>query len=285
MRSLMCAAGLFASLFALPGFARDDETYDLRGPAPQKGQLFHSSGSFTIKNGNSVIKLGGQTVRSKVTEKTISENEVKVLAVEGRQVTRCRTRIIKDITESKDDDGDTNTENSAIEGETIISDWSGPRKWKHALVDAKPTEKQKKKLDDLTGPDNDDALYPESKVKIGHTWMTDGSGLVNFFDASFTDIKGKLTMKFVKLEEIDGEQCAVIEATGTVTSKAKTDEGTLDMTMDLKRTVWRSLKTGVDLKDKTTGKLKFSGKLSIDGMDADYSLEGPFEAQGNTKVK
>jgi len=280
----MCAVGLLAGLVALPGFARDDEAFDLRGPAPKKGQVYQAKGSFTIKNANSVIKLGGQTVKSKVTEQTTSENEVEVLSVDGRQVKRCRTRIIKDVTDSKDDEEDS-SEVSPLQGEVVLSEWTGTRKWKHALVDTRATEKQKKKLEDLTGPDNDDALYPEGKVKVGHTWTADASGLVNFFDASFTDIKGKLNMKFVKLEMIDGEQCAVIEATGTVTSKAKTDEGKLDMTMDLKRTVWRSLKTGVDVKDESTGKLKFSGKLKIDDQDADYLLEGPFSAQGATKVK
>ncbi len=285
MRLFMGVAGWLAMAFAGPGLARDEETYDLRGPAPQKGHVYNADGFFTIKDGNTVIKLGGQMVKSRITEKTTSITEVKVLAVDGRQVSRCRTRIVKDVTDTKDDDGESESETSPLQGETIISEWTGPRKWKHSLVDTRPSDEQKKKLDDMTGPDNDDALYPAGKVAVGHAWTTDAAGLVNFFDASFSDIQGEIKMKFVKIEDVDGDACAVIEGSGTVTAKATVDDGKLDTKVVLKRTVWRSLKTGVDLKDTATGTIKFSGKLNVDGMDAEFLLEGPFEAQGTTKVK
>ncbi|HJZ59240.1 MAG TPA: hypothetical protein VKE74_30120 [Gemmataceae bacterium] len=289
MRLTKWAAGLVIALAVGTTRSRaDEQEYDLRGPAPKKGQVYQSKGAFKIKGANSVIKLGGQTIKSKYTESTTSEQEVKVLAVEGRQVTRCQTKIIKDVTETTEDsDGEETTEKetSPLQGEVIISEFVAPRKWKHVLVDTKPNDEQKKKLDDLTGPDNDDSLYPEGKVKVGHTWKADASGLVNFFDASFSDLKGEMTQKFVKVEEVGGEECAVVETTGVLTAKAKTEEGVLDIRMDIKRTVWRSLASGVDVKDRTTGKLKYSGKIEIDGAEADYLLEGPFEATGTTRVK
>jgi hypothetical protein len=289
MRLTTWAAGLTIALAAgLVRAEQPEDTFDLRGPAPKKGQVYLSKGTFKIIAANSILKSGGETHKSKLTETATTEYEIKVLAVEGRQVTRCQTKVIKDVTDSIDDeDGEvtTESESSPLEGEVVISEWVGPRKWKHALVDTKATDKQKKKLDDFTGPENDDALYPAEKVKVGHAWTADASGLVNFFDASFSDLKGKLSLKFVRVEDFDKQPCAVVEMTGVVTAKARTEDGALDVRMEIKRTVWRSLTTGVDLKDRTTGKLKYSGKLEIDGQSADYLLEGPFESSGTTRVK
>lgn len=291
MQRTTWAAGLGLILAAVPaGRAGDDDTFDLRGPAPQKGQVFVAKGFFKIKDAKSVLKADDNVIRSKVSETTTTEYEITVLAVEGRQITKVKTRLVKDATETVDTtDGETNTdtEPSPLEGETVLGEFGGTRKWTNTLAGGgKPDDKQRKKLAEFTGPENDDALYPEGKVKVGHTWDAEGSALVNYFDLSFSNIKGKLKQTFVRVEDVDGEPCAVVETTGTLTAKAKTDEGVLDLTMDLtKRTVWRSLKTGVDVRDRSTGRLKYAGKLEVDGQKVDYTLEGPFESGGTTKLK
>src|SRR5206468_2425985 len=125
MRLTTWAVGLAVALTAgsvgRAGQAEDE--YDLRGPAPKKGQVYLSKGTFKIRAANSVLKMGGETLKSKVTETATTEYEVKVLAVEGRQVTRCQTRVVKDVTETTDDaDGEvtTETESSPLEGEVVI---------------------------------------------------------------------------------------------------------------------------------------------------------------------
>ena len=50
-------------------------------------------------------------------------------------------------------------------------------------------------------------------------------------------------------------------------------------------TLFALLALAVDVKDRTTGRLKYSGKLEVDGNEADYLLEGPFESSGTTRVK
>src|SRR5436190_24392550 len=156
MRLTTWAAGLTIVLAAGLGRAgQPEDEFDLRGPAPKKGQVYLSKGTFKIIAANSVLKSGGETLKSKLTETATTEYEIKVLAVEGRQVTRCQTKVVQDVTETTDDaDGEVTTEkeSSPLEGEVVISEWVGPRKWKHTLVDTKPTDKQKKKLDEFTGP-------------------------------------------------------------------------------------------------------------------------------------
>src|SRR6185312_5574814 len=173
-----------------------------------------------------------------------------------------------------------------LEGEVVVSERTGPGKWKHSLVDTKPNDKQKKELDKRVGPENEDDLYPEGKVKVGHTWTVDASALQRVFGGSITELKGKLKMKFAKIETIDGEECAAIEMSGDIKGVAKETEGTLDVELkNMTGTTWRSIKTGIDVKDKAKGDITMSGKIEMDGAKADLMLEGPFTIDSTAKQK
>ena len=290
MRAMKWAMGtalLLAAAFQLS--ARDDETVDLRGPAPKKGDVTVSRSVFKMKNGDVKLTVAGTKLNAKQTLTATEEEEVKVLAVEGRQPTKVQTRVIKDVAESSTSlegaDAMDDTKDGHLQGEVIVSERSKDGKWKHSLVDNKPNDDQKKDLDKRIGPENDDELYPEGKVKVGHTWTVDASALQRMFGGSITELKGKLKMKFVKIEDVNGEACAVIEAAGVIKGIAKEDEGTLDVEMDLKSTTWRSIKTGLDVRDKASGTLKMSGKITMDGEKAEIEIEGPFTIEGTTKFK
>ncbi|MDB5313558.1 MAG: hypothetical protein JWO38_7760 [Gemmataceae bacterium] len=266
----------------------DDAAYDLRGPAPEKGQVTVSKTTFKIKNADVAIKAGGTTIDAKQTLTAVEEDEVKVLAVSDRQVTKAQTKVVKEQIETVTSLGGndmTDKKPGDLEGEVIISERTGPGKWKHTLVDNKPTEKQKKELDKRVGPENEDDLYPEGKVKVGHTWTVDATALQRMFGGSITDLKGKLKMKFVKVEDVDGELCAVIESVGVIKGIAKEDEGELNVELDMKGTTWRAIKSGQDVKDKATGKIKMDGKIEMDGVKAEIALEGPFTINSTSKFK
>lgn len=264
--------------------ARDDEAVDLRGPAPKKGDVTVSKTVFKIKNADLKLKVAGTNIEAKQTLTAIEEEEIKVLAVDGRQATKVQTKVLKELVEATTN-GDGKDVPGDLEGEVIISERSKDGKWKHSLVDTKPNDKQKKELDKRVGPENDDELYPEGKVKVGHTWTVDAAALQRVFGGSITDLKGKIKMKFVKIEEVNGEPCAVLEAVGVIKGIAKEDEGTLDVEMDMKGTTWRSIKTGLDVKDKASGTMKMSGKIEMDGVKADLTLEGPFTIDSTSKIK
>ncbi len=290
MLRLKWAVGAAAVLFGAMnlGRAADDETYDLRGPAPEKGQVFVSKGTLTIKDADTTIKVGGQKLDIKMTMLVTSEEEAKVLAVDGRDVTKCQTKVVKeraDVTATVGGQETTQTEPTALEKETIISERDG-KKWKHALVDTKPTEKQKKELDSRNGIENDDDMYPKEKVKVGHAWTVDGAALNKMLGNSFTEIKGKVNQKFTKIDEVGGEKVAVIESTAKITGKMKDDgEPTVDVEMEMKITTWRSLKTGVAVKEKFTGKIKLAGTVKMDDMKAEMTLSGPISGDSTTKLK
>jgi hypothetical protein len=291
MRGLLMAGGLAIALVAGGvGAAKPaaDDTYDLRGPAPKEKQVLVTKTTFKIKAADVVIKIAGMTLNAKQDLFATSEEEVKTLTVGGRQATKVQTKVTKDKVETVTTLGGQEIKDNKtgdLHGEILISERTGEGKWKHKLVDTQPTEDQKKDLDKRLGPENQDDLYPSEKVKVGHEWTVDAPALQRMFGGSITDLKGKLKMKLVKIEEVDGEECAVIESSGKITGVAKEDEGTLDVELDMKGTTWRSIKTGVDVKDKAEGKIKMSGKIEMDGAKADIELTGPITIDSTSKLK
>ncbi|HEY1186306.1 MAG TPA: hypothetical protein VGE74_01555 [Gemmata sp.] len=265
-----------------------DDTFDLRGPAPAKGQVFVNKSTLKIKDADTTMKVAGQTVNLKINLLVTSEEEAKVLAVDGRNVTKCQTKIVKERADVAANFGGmemNHTEPTALEKETVISEREG-KGWKHSLVDTKPTDKQKKELDSRNGIENDDDLYPKEKVKVGHTWKVDATALTKMLGNSFSDVKGKLDQKFVKLEKVDGEECAVIESSGKITAKMK-DEGepTVDVEMELKITTHKSIKTGVSVKEKFDGKIRLEGTQKMDDIKVDIKMAGPISGEATTSLK
>ncbi len=288
MFKLKWLVGAAAVLFAALNLGRAaDDTYDLRGPAPEVGQKFVSKGTMKIKDADTTMKIAGQEITLKLDLLVTSEEEAKVLAVKDRDVTKCQTKVIKeraDVTATIGGMEMTHTEPTALEKETIISERDG-KKWKHSLLDTKPSEKQKKELDNRNGIENDDDLYPKEKVKVGHTWTVDAAALNKLLGNSFTDVKGKVNQKFTKIDEVDGEKVAVIESAAKISGKMKEDgEPTMDMEMDLKVTTWRSLKTGVAVKEKFEGKIKLSGTVKMDDAKVEMTLSGPITGDSTTKL-
>lgn len=286
----MTAAGVAAVLMAAAGPTRgqEEKAYDLRGPAPKKGEVLTTTSTFKIDDAAVKLKVMGMVVEARQTLTADEVEEVKVVAVEGRQATKVQTKVVKEKVETKTSIGGADmddTKDGDLDGEVIVSERTGPGKWKHSLVDTKPSDKQRKELDRRVGPENQDDLYPAGKVAVGHKWEVDAAALQRVFGGSITDLKGKLKMSFVKVEEVDGQECAVIQAEGTIKGIAKADEGDLNVEMDLKGTTWRAVKTGVDVKDKAKGTLKMSGKVDMDGAKIDLELDGPFTIDSTAKLK
>jgi hypothetical protein len=241
MRNLV-AMGAVLALALGTGRAAQDETFDLRGPAVQKGQVFVTKGKMVIKDADTTMSIGGQDITLKMNLVVNSEEEAKVLAVSGRDVTKCQVKIVKEEAVVSGSlmgmDLPEMTEPGELNKETIISE-KVDGKWKHSLVDTKPTEKQKKELDNRNGLENDDDLYPKEKVKVGHKWTVDAAALQKMLGNSFTDVKGKVNQVFKKTEELNGETVAVIESETKITGKMKDNgEPTVDVEMDLKITTW-----------------------------------------------
>lgn len=284
MLKLKWAVGTVVLLAALGvGRAADEDTFDLRGPAPQKGQEFVTKTALAIKGADTVVKSGAETVKSKLALLVTLEEEVTVMEVAGRDVTKYRTKIVRDRVETSGPDKDVkHTEPSVLEKETVLGTRAG-KKWQHALVDNRPTEKQTRELAERSGIENSDGLYPVEKVKIGHAWTTDAGISNRVLSNSLSDIKGKLDQKFVKVEDLDGQRVAVIESSGKITGKMKgAGAPALDATIELKQTTWKSLKTGTEVRAILEGKIELAGTVKDDGAKIDVAISGPISGESTT---
>ncbi len=285
----LAAMGAVLALALGTGRAANDDTFDLRGPAAQKGQVFVTKGKMVIKDADTTMTIGGMDISLKMNLTVNSEEEVKVLAMKGRDVTKCQVKVLKEEAVVSGTlmgmDLPEMTEPGELNKETIISE-KVDGKWKHSLVDTKPTDKQKKELDNRNGLENDDDLYPADKVKVGHKWTVDAAALQKMLGNSFTDVKGKVNQVFTKTEELNGETVAVIESATKITGKMKDDgEPTVDVEMDLKITTWKSIKTGIAVKEKFSGKIKLEGKVDMDGQKVQMKMSGPITGESTTAQK
>lgn len=279
---------LLGLLAACATLLASEKVYDLRGPGPRKGETFRSESVLHFKDSIVSLSVEGQVIRVKQSMTITSVEEERFLTVEGRQVIKSQTKVLKDHSKTVTHFmGEANTEEQegALAGEVILSERQADGTWKHRLIDAQPTPEQKKELQKRVGPESDDELFPDKPVPVGHQWTVDAAKMQRFFGSSFSNLKGTVQQTFLRVEEFLGEPCAVIEAQGPVTGRMRDDEQDLRFEMDLKITTWRSLITGVDLKDQMTGKIRMTGKQALDGgVKADVVIEGKLSGSGQVRV-
>jgi hypothetical protein len=278
-----------AALLAGPARSADD-AYDLRGPAPKVKQVLHSKVTVTITDADVTVGMGDQKMTAKQTMTVTNEEEETVLEVKGREITKSRTKVIADRVKTVTDiDGNKETEDETndLQGEIVLS-VKKDGTWTHKLEDADPTDEQKKELAKRDGPESDDDLFPAEKVKVGHTWTVDAAKARSLTGGQMTDVKGKLKQKFLRVEKVGDEECAVVETSGTITGVMKPDvkdDPTPDVTLKITATGWRSLKTGVELKGTFAGTIRIAGKQKLDDAVVEMTLEGKIAGEGTTSLK
>lgn len=285
MFKLRCVVGAVA-VFAALNFGRAaDDTFDLRGPAPQKGAQYITAGKLTVKAADATMTRGKDVVKFKLTLTATLEETVTVQEVSGRDVTKCAVKIDKDRVETAGLAKDAKfTETSVLEKETVISVRDGA-KWKHALASGKPTELQLKELAERGGVEATDALYPAEKVKVGHAWTADAGAFSKLLGNSLSDMKGKLNQKFVRVEMLNGEQVAVIESQGKVSGKMKGNgDPAPDADIELTHTTWKSLKTGLAVRESFAGTVHVRGNTKDGDVVTALDIKGPISGESTTTL-
>lgn len=288
LRVMGGSAILLLGMTCWVGAVQSGKTYDLRGPALRKGLTLQTNTTLNIKDADTTLKVMGQSLKMKMSMTMISDEEQKVLEVQGREVTKSQAHIRKEraIITSDFAGGMEITQPTELEGQTVISELVGKGKWKHHLLDAQPTEKQKKELDNRIGIENDDDLYPGEKVAVGHEWEVPAEALRKLFGNAIVKVSGKVKQKFIKVETVDGEECAVVEFQGKIKGKMKNEDGepTIDVEMEMRGTAWRSLRMGVEIKGDFSGKITFAGTQKVDDAEVEIEMSGPFSGKSRTKV-
>lgn len=286
--SLRSSAAVLVALGSLWSPARAaDETFDLRGPAPKKGMAFVSTSTFTMKNADVTVGIGGLNLEGKMDMTAVSEKEEEILGTAGRDITKLRTRVVKDEVKRKtviNGETENATDTKELAGEIVFSEKTKDG-WKHVLEDTKPTEKQEKALQDFDNPENEDELYPAEKVKVGASWDIKVEALKKIIGPKATDVKGKARSKLLRVEDYDGDQCAIIETELDLSATTKEDGNDVKVSMKGKIVSTRSIKDGLDRKYTMDGTASFGGKIKEDGQEADIKFSGKMTGAGTSKFK
>ncbi len=249
---IMCGV-LVASYFVFPyirNYATSfrGEKVDLRGPAPRPGDMLHKSARFEADLADAKVSITHAT-----------EEEITVDSVDGRSVTKFRTKYTKN-TRTKNLPGRKHEEDEALAGSTVLSEKIGDR-WRHSLANSGGNQKQKDALAEEQGWDDQEDI-PAGKQAVGCVWDEKASSLMKLLgpSSSILSASGSIRNTFVRIEQYQGERCAVIEGKGQVTFK--TDSGT--MTLDVSTTTYRSLESGYDLKEAHDGQMLQKTKEGVE---------------------
>jgi hypothetical protein len=289
IRTMGMALAVCVALPALP-LRAEDKTYDLRGPATKKGTVYADTTLTRIKDATVIARIGQAELKlGTASVDGDKKTEVEILAVNGHDVTRIRTHIVKDTTKLKGnlDGNDVNeTEEDPLTGKVVISEWNG-KKWTHKLEKGEPNEKEQGKLDEFDGIAQEYALYPTGRVPVGHKWESDAATLQKgmFAAMNAVDLTGKSTSHFIKIEKVAGEDCAVIETDLSVKGTRDSKGEKAPFAMSGKRTVYRSLATGDILKEDFDGKMTLVVVQKEDGLKTEIEISGPFTAHSTSGVK
>jgi hypothetical protein len=218
---------------------------------------------------------------------TVVEDD-QILEVEGGEVTKQETTVIShDTTISIQAEGQNEsfTERGPLVGEKILRERRGDQ-WRNTLVGKEPTAKQKTKLHFLGPLETSADLYPEGKVKPGHTWSIDPARLRKFFGPRFTDLSGSASRTFVKTTSLDGEPCALIDFTMDIKGKTR-EENNTESTIELsvKGPGYRSLRSGYTIKSSLSGTMKRSGTIVHQGQQVELEISGPVTIETIDKLK
>lgn len=283
-RAILAAALAGLSLAAVA--AGGGPTYDLRGPAPRKGQKVTRKGALALTGGKLTADDGAGSSTYDVALSGAAEEELEVLAVEGRQVTRARLKFGKAASEVAVTLGGKERkarETKALSGETVLLE-RVKGKWKKELAGGKPTAKQAGELEGLDAPADEGLSYPETKAARGHRWDVKPAQVARLLGGGLTGLTGKASAHFRAVEKLGGEECAVIDFELDVRgTSAGGDKAALSFKGT--STVHRSLKSGVDLKIETAGSMRLSSKATEGGKAVESDLRGKLRWVGTAGVK
>jgi ribosomal protein S6E (S10) len=264
-----------------------EEEYDLRGPAPVKGQIITLSSKTNYKNAVRTIKTGGNTIEDRFNEVTTKEKETEVLAVENGVATRVRVKVVKDVSEESRAKGKRTaraTRPNRLDGQVLFGELV-KGEWKYTLDDVTPTPEQKRALKEYQPFRAEDELLPSGKVKVGHEWEIGKEQFQKVLGNQLTDIDAKGSAKFLRVEKDGDDSIAILEMKFELTGKTEEDGLKMEMKLSGKHQIHRSLKTGYDIKESGTGKMSVKGKGEIDGEKVEIDFSADIVDEETSKVK
>ncbi len=155
--------------------------------------------------------------------------------------------------------------NSPLEGFEVDADYDGST-WVYSLSNGTPTPNQSEALQEILF--NIKGELPVNEMAVGSTWSQSPLFVNAYIRRDVSNVRGSVTATFLKVESIDGEQCAIIgiglessgdeiHENGTVSIARIILEGTISLSLET------FLQKSVDLKGQMSGGLLDDGKMNI----------------------
>jgi hypothetical protein len=247
------------------------------------GFKFRESWTLACQRTDRFTNIRGQVVTVKGAIRGGFENRYIVLDVLNGELMKYERRVIKgdnDFTyEYPRGRKRTLDHIDELAGQVVVSDKIG-NTWRHTLVEEQPNIQQETALDRLRSPFEDREHIPAGKHAPGFSWEVDATQIKRLLGSSVKAVSGKMTARFMRLDVLRGETCAVIEYRGTMRVRSEPEDDIPERveTCDLVQESQRSLKNGIFISSICNFHLRSTGMTRLDGHDV------RFEGSGHTRV-
>jgi hypothetical protein len=258
--------------------ANGDQTFDLRGHAPQVGFKVREHTKVVGTRTNTFSRRRRRTVSAKTDLVYDTEKVYTVKDVLNDDVCGYDTKVITgDITFSFVDPTGKKRSSEQLDdfaGEVIRST-NIDGNWNHTLLENQPTDKQQAALTRLRSWFEDRESLPDGEQKLGASWEVDQRHIDKLLRSAMSAVSGKVRATFVRLERHEGDLCAVIEYKGRIRGRVEFGEnqeriGSLVIDM----TNIRSLKYGIDVKTSGEVIIHSADTVKLQGADVEVATVG-----------
>jgi hypothetical protein len=246
--SALLLAGLALAYAPLP-----TEGHDLRNRRLPADAVLLVKEVSRMTDGVLEIDAGGGTEKRKMNLSTVKERRVELLVVEGnRRVTKQRITWVK-FDQKVEHDGEVSDQKNPLRGRTVMFELKKGVWEPNADVREGP-------MAGVLAWSADDVLFPARRVKPGDTWNVPEKDLKAHYkevvkaDLDTATAKGR----FRSVEVIGGEACAVVEVELRIKGKMEMNGTPVTMYSTDRMTLWRSLRTGLNVRTTMEGSLSFS---------------------------
>ncbi|MGC6427102.1 MAG: hypothetical protein ACON5H_08920 [Akkermansiaceae bacterium] len=271
-----------ALLLASPAtsFSKDGEAaileektfvFSSKGHLPKVGSVLKDTKVMSMKGAKMQLNIQGQIMEGRMTMKENEVNQFEILAAD-----KIRYTVLEKESDQKmilmDQPMPIPGQPSPLLEKPVIFTKKGST-WTGALEEGDANAKEKEKIEEaakILNADEDFKTYGDKPRKLGDEWEVDASAIMGD-----EDLKGKITMKFTKVEMFEGVKCAVFESQMNVSGVPEGMDGAT-LRMEGKLTIYRSLADKVDLSTKMEGSMSIIGKMEPQpGMVMDMKVKGP----------
>ena len=270
------------STFALSASAEDAKTYVLakKDYMPPAGTVLESTESMELNEGKMQMNIQGQAMEGLMSISENSTEKVEILAVDKIRYTLTEGESKQQMV-MMGQAMPAENKSKAIVGKAILitkkdGTWSADLEKGEATVLEAP---EIKSVAEKRNNQTDHKVYGTVPRKVGDEWEVDGADMMGM-----EDMKGKVKVKFVKIEKFNGVDCAVLDCSMDLKGAPKDMKG-VGMTVAGKVVVHRSLKDMVDLNADFSGSMVMDGNMEPQpGMKIGMKMKGQMTMKSLTKV-